>query len=438
MTTQPLQVFADAIRNNPDIRDGFRILYGTDAIDTQQCRYQKLIEEAACSSPAGPVFFISAPGRTEIGGNHTDHNNGRVIASAVDLDCVALIIPSLSSDVRIFTSLLNRPVTLQLDSLDIVDEEKGSPESLVRGVAAGLNKRFIPVPGFTAFLHSTCRPGTGLSSSAAFSICTAASFCFINNGSFRPGELARIARSAENNFFGKPCGLMDQLSSAVGGTLAIDFMDPEHPKITDINADLNDFGRRMVIVNTGSSHEELTADYAAVPNEIAQAIRVFNTDAARGLTMEAVLDKLPQIRKKAGDRAALRLMHFINEDSRAAAQAEALTKGDYRLFLQLVEQSGESSCTLLQNCSSLKETVNQGILLALAVTRQLCPEAVCRVHGGGFAGTIQAYIPDEKIEGYTDSMDRIFGTGAVMPVKTGRPGVCSLTPDGWYFPETTV
>ena len=427
---------SQAILNDPAIDKGFRHLYGTDSVTSQKKRYMALLDRARKHINSTKLFFISAPGRTELGGNHTDHNNGRVLASAVDLDCVALIAPREDKAVSLWSDSRDAPINVDLTELIPAAHEKGTPEALIRGVASGLQKRSEDISGFNGFLHSTCQPGTGLSSSAAFSVLIGAAIsCLGNKHDFDPVELASIACAAENNYFGKPCGPMDQISSAVGGTIGIDFKNPKKPAIVAIERDLNGFGYHMVIVNSGGSHAELTPQYAAIPEEIEKAIKPFGMKTARGITIEMVLERIAEIRGVAGDRACLRLMHFIKEDRRAAAQMEALQNGNFRDFLRLVTESGNSSCALLQNCSSITDTDNQGVLLALALTKELCPKSVCRVHGGGFAGTIQAYIPENQLERYSNCMNVVFGNNAVIPVRAGRPGVCSLTEDGWFFPK---
>ncbi|MGI9537810.1 MAG: galactokinase, partial [Desulfocapsaceae bacterium] len=283
-------------------------------------------------------------------------------------------------------------------------------------------------------VDSTCKPGTGLSSSAAFAVLIGGIFASLEKESLDPVQLARDGQFAENNFFDKPCGLMDQLSSAAGYTLGIDFKDPANPAITRIETRFEDWDYRLLIIDTGGSHSNLTAEYAAVTQEIGWATRILNRDKARGLSVTDVLEQITALRAGAGDRAVLRLLHFITEDRRAADQTDALLKCDFNRFLDLVKQSGDSSCKLLQNCSSAQNTREQGILLAMSLTDQLFPKAVCRVHGGGFAGTVQTYVPKDRFDDYQLLMERVFGERAVIPVVTGRPGYCFFAEDGWVFP----
>lgn len=414
---------------------GFVRLYGTSTLASQKQRYRTMLDWADKHLSGSTPVFISAPGRTELGGNHTDHNNGRVLAAAVDLDCVALVCPNKDMTVNLFSDEFDRSIRVDLTFLEPQETERETPEALVRGVAHAQVRKSLAIRGFSGIVDSTCKPGSGLSSSAAFSVLAAATFAKVcANHPIDPVALAQSARYAENVFFGKPCGLMDQMSSAVGEIIGIDFKNPEEPVITRITADFDSTEFQLVIVDTGSSHAELTHEYAAIPAEISQALKIFNRSVACGLTMPEILHRVSEIRTEAGDRALLRLMHFVCEDERTGKQSEALQQGRIKDYLELVRQSGESSCNLLQNCVPGSENRNQGILLALALTKQICPDGYCRVHGGGFAGTIQAYIPRKRIDHYERFMKSVFGDRAVIRVRTGRPGISVLSEGGWHFP----
>jgi galactokinase len=418
-----------------DADNGFSRLYGKQAIETQKNRYLKLLDQGKEVFSGTPPIFVSVPGRTELGGNHTDHQNGRVLAAAVDLDCVAAVVPDNDNKITLFSNILEKPVQLNLDNLAVSPGENGQPEALIRGVASSMKKQGLAVPGFSGYIHATCRPGSGLSSSAAFSVLTGAVFTTLAGRTIDPLQLAYSAVFAENVYFGKPCGLMDQISCALGSFLFIDFLYPGSPEITPLATDLFDnTPYRLVIIDSGGSHQELTSEYAAIPAEIEAVANLLGRDKARGASMESLLNNLSMIRHKTGDRAVLRFLHVMNEDRRVAAQFRALKEGRFNNFLHLVNESGTSSCQLLQNCSSSAQTSEQGILLALALTRQLCQGSIARVHGGGFAGTIQAYIPSRDFENYRRNMERFFGKSSVIPVLTGRPGVCFLTENGWNFP----
>jgi galactokinase len=411
-------------------------LYGKTALAGQQARYRQLLADAEPRLEDRGCFLASAPGRTELGGNHTDHNNGRVLASAVNLDCIAAVSPRGDDRVSLFSREYPDPISISLDILSPDPAERTTSEALIRGVGAARRQRGRPIRGFTAVIDSTCKPGTGLSSSAAFAVLVGGIFGVLENEAPEPLELARDAQFAENEFFGKPCGLMDQLSSAAGYTLGIDFADPAHPAMTRIETGFEDWEYRLLLIDTGGSHSDLTGEYAAVTEEISRVTRLLQRDRARGLSVTDVLERVPMLRVKAGDRPLLRVLHFITEDLRAARQTEALLQRDYEYFLELVRQSGRSSCRQLQNCSSSGNIREQGILLAISLTEQLFPKAVCRVHGGGFAGTAQAYVPKDQFDDYELVMKQVFGEGSVVPVVTGRPGFCHFTAAGWLFYDT--
>lgn len=410
-------------------------LYGQQELEAQKARYRRLLEQLQTARPEAECLLVSAPGRTELGGNHTDHNHGNILAAAVDRDCVAAVTALDVPRVELFSAGYDSSIAVDLTELTPQPQEEGTPEALIRGMAAAFFSLTGTIGGFSACLHATCRPGTGLSSSAAFSVLIGGIFNLLyGNNRLSAEQLAHMAGEAENRFFGKPCGLMDQMSSAVGGTVAIDFLKPRQPRIRQMPLPQNLDGYHLVVVDTGGSHVELTAEYAAIPEEMRAAARVLGQEFGRGLTMSQVMAHLPEIRRVAGDRALLRLIHFIEENDRAVKMAETLGKGTFGDFLQLVRASGESSCRLLQNCASSNNSIEQGILLGLTLTRIFCPEAVCRVHGGGFAGTIQAYVPEASLSFYREKMDDIFGQGAVMPLFIGRPGVCGICADGLILP----
>lgn len=417
--------------------DHFETLYGQN-IDVQKRRYLRLLDLLSRDMPGAHAMFVNAPGRTELGGNHTDHNHGCVLAAAVDLDCVAAVTPVENPEVTLVSQYSPKPIRVDLNDLEPRPEEQGKPEALVRGMAAAFLKRTGSRRGFYGQLHATCLPGAGLSSSAAFSVLVGASFNFLfHNNTFSAETLAVMAREAENDFFGKPCGLMDQMASGVGRTIFVDFHEPETPVVEQIDHTLEGTGYRLVIIETGGSHVELTPEYAAIPAEMCAASEVLGQPFGRGLSFEKLLGSVTEIRKRVGDRALLRLLHFIEENERAQRMARLLQKRRFSEYLQCVEASGTSSCCLLQNCASTTSSREQGVLLAIAMSKRICPQAVCRVHGGGFAGTVQAYVPDEEFDFYKTSMEQIFGIGSVIPVQIGRPGVCGLNNRGLVLPQAS-
>ncbi len=415
----------------------FITLYGHGNTTPQKRRYLRLLDLLEVDKPGAQTLIINGPGRTELGGNHTDHNNGCVLAAAVDLDCVAAITPVESKVVSLHSEDYPSPIRVDLRHLEPQPEEQGTPEALVRGVAAAFFNRtgIIPRRGFHGRLHATCLPGTGLSSSAAFSVTVAAAFNFLfYKGILSADSLAVMARDAENIFFGKPCGLMDQMASAIGGTIFADFYEPENPKVQKIDCSPAEISYRLVIIDTGGSHVELTSEYSAIPEEIQAAAAVLGQPYGRGVSLDMLLAGINDIRDQAGDRATLRLLHFIEENDRAQTMAGLLQKGIYPDYLKCVEASGMSSCQLLQNCATVTSSREQGILLALAFSPRICPQAVSRVHGGGFAGTVQSYVPEEDFDNYCIAMERIFGKGSVIPVRIGRPGVCGLNGEELILP----
>lgn len=414
----------------------FTTLYGHEKIAVQKKRYLQLLAELATEKPNSQVVFVNAPGRTELGGNHTDHNHGCVLAAAVDLDCVAAVTPLESSEVILYSKEFPSPIKVDLDDLTPRPREHGTPEGLIRGVAAGIAKRKGYCRGFYGRIHATCKPGTGLSSSAAFSLLIGEAFNVLHhNNDLSAQELALLAREAENVFFGKPCGLMDQMASAIGQTIFVDFYHPENPIVEQINHSLDGSGYTLAIIDTGGCHTNLTPEYAAIPEEMQRAAQALGKPFARDISKEMFFANIATIRNIAGDRASLRLLHFIEENLRAQTMANSLKNGDIPQYLQGVADSGTSSCGLLQNCASSTNSRKQGILLALALSKRICPNALCRVHGGGFAGTVQTYIPNDQFTKYCQAMGDVFGTSAIMPVRIGRPGVCMLSSKGLIVAE---
>jgi galactokinase len=422
----------------------FETLYGPDAVEQERQRYAFLVEgilpqagfPACCNIEDLRVF--SAPGRTELGGNHTDHNRGRVLAASIQMDAVAVAFPHSGRKV-FFRSVGFTDVQVNLDGNDgkpalrPKQEEAGTTEALIRGIAAEFSKRGES-GGFYANASSTVLQGSGLSSSAALEVLIAKIFdSLYQGGQCGALELAQISRKAENDFFGKPCGLMDQAASAYGGAVAIDFADPASALLRKIPLDPAAAGFALCVVNTRGNHANLTADYAAIPKEMGDVARYFGKEALRELDLSQVLSAASEIRQSAGDRALLRAIHFFNEDRRAAEMASLLERAGETMprFLDLVNESGDSSWELLQNIYSPNDPGVQGLSLALAISREFFRahgiKAACRVHGGGFAGTIQAYVPVEAVEDYRERMDSLFGPGALTLLRIRQAGAVELT-----------
>ena len=390
-------------------------LYGGSekVLARQRSRYGAALEQFELYyGPGRQVQVYSAPGRTELGGNHTDHQHGRVLCGSVDLDMLACAAPNGTDLVRI-RSEGYPALEVDLRDLKVREEEKNSSPALVRGVAARLVELGCRPAGFDAYVTSTVLSGSGLSSSAAYEILVATIVdCFFGGGTLDPVERAKVGQYAENVYFGKPCGLMDQMGSSVGGAVAIDFADPAAPVVKKVEYDFTRSGHALCIVDTGSCHADLTDDYADITREMGAVAARFGEKFLRDVDEGAFRAALPQLREECGDRAVLRAMHFFEEDRRAEQEAEALEQGDFDAFLALVDQSGLSSALNLQNTWSAAAPQQQAIPVALAVGRELLGgSGAIRVHGGGFAGTIQAFVPNGKLETFRRGMEELLGPG---------------------------
>jgi galactokinase len=412
-----------------EFRKSLEELYGADSVGAQKERYAGLAERfaqrgAAQGQAEGEARFYSAPGRTELGGNHTDHNHGRVLCAAVDLDAVACVLPRDDKKAHIVSEGWKDPIVVELSDLEPKEAERGGTAALVRGVAKGLSLRGIEAKGFDALIQSNVLPGSGLSSSAAIEVLFGQILSDLAGATLDPVELAKIGQFAENEYFGKPCGLMDQTASAVGGVISIDFADPEKPRVHKVDFDLEEEGYVLAIVNTGGSHADLTADYAAAPAEMFAVAKFLGAPCLREIEPSDLVMRGPEIRKACGDRALLRALHFVSENARVSAMVEALSEGKLKAYLKLVKKSGDSSWKLLQNLYSSKAPDEQGLCLAVALTQDYVGKrGAARVHGGGFAGTIQAYLPRELFEGWKALMERYFGPGSVIPIRIRGKGV---------------
>lgn len=360
-----------------------------------------------------PVTLCSAPGRTEICGNHTDHQHGRVLAGAVNLDFLACAAPNGTDTIR-FQSHGWPMVEVKLDTLEPREDEKESTSALVRGMAAQAIRKGYPVAGFDVYAVSDVLPGSGLSSSAACEVLLGVIenhlFC---GDELDPVTIAQMGQYAENVFFGKPSGLMDQTASSVGGAVAIDFADPAAPIVRSVAVDLNALGYALCIIDSGASHADLTSEYAAVPQEMGAVAAYFGKQVLRDVEEKEIFRNFPQLRQAAGDRAVLRAIHFFADDRRSEQEADALEKGDMEAFLALVNQSGRSSWELLQDITPAGWVKEQAMAVALTVAEQaLAGRGACRVHGGGFAGTIQAFVPLDILEQFREKVESALGAGS--------------------------
>ena len=387
---------------------------------------------AAFSAAFGgsPTRYFSAPGRTEIGGNHTDHQHGRVLAAAVNLDTQAAVRPNGTNTIRVLSK--GYPMcTVALSSLTPRAEEINSTPALIRGVAARFVALGCSVGGFDAYVESTVLPGSGLSSSAAFEVLlgTIINALFFDGRATAP-EIAIIGQYAENVFFGKPCGLMDQTASAVGGAVTIDFADPQDPIIEPVAFDFTASGHALCIIDSRASHADLTDEYAAIPAELKQVCAHFGKSVLREIPEDVFYAEIPALRKVCGDRAILRAIHFYQDNARVTKQVAALRAGDFGEFLHLVRESGASSYMYLQNVIPAGYIAHQDMALALALCqRHLQGRGAFRVHGGGFAGTVQAFVPLDLLQAFRTGIDAVLGDGACH--------ILSIRPQGGVeaFPE---
>ena len=367
----------------------------------------------AANFGGAPERYFSAPGRTEIGGNHTDHQRGRVLAAAVNLDTVAAVRKNGTQIIRIQSK--GYPISeVDLSCLEPVESEINATPALIRGVAARFAQLGCKVEGFDAYCESTVLPGSGLSSSAAYEVLigTIINHLFFDGKVSQP-EIAMIGQYAENVFFGKPCGLMDQTASAVGNLVTIDFFDKDHPVIEPVNFDFASCGHALCIIDSGADHADLTDEYAAIPGEIKAVAACLGKEVLSQIDEEEFYANLPRLRRTCGDRAVIRCIHYYQENARVPLQVAALQEGNFSRFLELIKQSGYSSYMYLQNVIPAGYKQHQEVAMALALCEHfLQGRGAYRVHGGGFAGTVQAFVPFDILDSFVAGIDAVLGQGA--------------------------
>ncbi len=374
------------------------------------------------------ISIFSVPGRSEISGNHTDHNHGCVLAGAIDRDIIAVAAKNDDGIIRFKSEGYNEDV-VRLDAIDDPDNfPRYKSVSLIAGLAKGFKNEGYAIGGYDAYSTTEVLKGSGISSSAAFEVQIGNVLNYLyNDGKVSNIEIAKLAQFSENNYFGKPCGLMDQMACAVGGFVYIDFEDNSNPIVEPIEDPLAGLGYSLCIVNTGGNHADLNDDYASVPYEMKAVAAQFGKGFLRGLTEDDIIAKAPVLREAVGDRAILRAIHFIRENDRVGKIRECLKAKDIDGFFRGVIRSGLSSFRFLQNVFTTINVREQGLSLALAITEgYLDGEGAYRVHGGGFAGTIQAFVPDSLADGYVALMNSVFGEGAVMKLRIRRTGATRL------------
>lgn len=384
-------------------------------------RFLKALEKFEALFGRKPVEIFSAPGRSEVSGNHTDHQKGHVIAASINLDAIAVVAPSEDMVVHLVSD--DFPLLeVELDQTEVREEERETTAALIRGVAAGLKERGFSVGGFEAYVTSDVLIGAGLSSSAAFESLIGTIFSGLYNElGVSNVEIAKIGQYAENVYFGKPCGLMDQMACSVGGLVYIDFKDVQNPVIEQVPADFEAHAYSLCIVDTKGSHANLTADYAAVPAEMKAVAAYFGKECLREVPEEAFIESIASLRERINDRAVLRGMHFYGEQKRVSNAVNALKRDDFGEFLVNIRESGDSSSKLLQNIYSPANPLVQNITVALALSEYILrDQGVCRIHGGGFAGTIQAFVKNAAVREYKEAMEKVFGVDSCHVLKV-RP-----------------
>ena len=389
-------------------------LYGEAAVDANIERYQNLVKSFQKKFAEEDVTLFSSPGRTEISGNHTDHNHGKVLAGSINLDCVGVAAKNNSSKVHIISETFNQSFIIDLNDLSPSDKKAGTID-LVKGLLQGFKESGYEVGGFNAYITSNVISAAGVSSSASFEML----LCSILNTFFNEGRMdtvayAHIGKYSENVYWDKASGLLDQMACAVGGLIAIDFLEPASPVVEKIDFDFSSQNHSLIIVNTGKGHADLSADYSSVPIEMKKVAEFFGKEVCAEITEEEVIGHLAEVREYAGDRSVLRALHFFEENKRVEAEVKALKEGRFSDFLNNITASGNSSWKWLQNCFTNSAYQEQGITVALALTELFIAgkqRGACRVHGGGFAGVIMAMLPNDLVEEYVAYIEKALGEG---------------------------
>jgi galactokinase len=395
----------------------FQELYGTDeaVLKEQAERYAALMNDFGKTYGTDDVQLFSSPGRTEIGGNHTDHNFGRVLAGAVNLDNIAVAAANGTDKIRV-KSVGYPAFEVDLSDLEIDKSNFYTSSSLVKGICARMKENGYQIGGFDACVEGRVPKGSGLSSSASFEVLMGTILNeLFNNGKMSAVENAIIGQWAENNYFGKPCGLMDQTACSVGGLITIDFKDPAKPIVKEVDFDFVSTGFSLVITDVGGGHDDAASqeEYASLPTEMKAVAAELGASVLREVTWEQVMEKIPEIREKTGDRAILRAYHFFGDNQRVVDQVAALENDDFQAFLKMVVESGYSSYMYNQNIYDVVHKHEQVVSLALALSEMVLKgSGAWRVHGGGFGGTIQAFVPQDKLSEYVNALEHVYGKGS--------------------------
>lgn len=408
----------------------FSSIYGGDekSISEAYGRLSDTIKHFENIDKSQEVYLFSASGRTELSGNHTDHNNGCVLTASINLDKLALVAKRNDNKIVVYTDYSNNPDVIDVNNLELDKDEYGKSNALIRGVCAGIKNKGYNIGGCTVSLNNKVLMGSGLSSSASFeSLIGEIQNALYNDNKISPVEIAKIGQYAENVYFGKPCGLMDQMGCSVGGIMSIDFKDNDNPIIEKVEYDFEKAGYALMIVDAKGDHSGLTNEYAAIREEMNAIANYFGKKVCRDITKEQLLENASKLRAEIGDRAVMRAYHFLEENERVINQINALKNNDINTYLKLMNESGLSSFMYLQNCFSIISSKSMGVALGICLTKDfLKGEGACRVHGGGFAGTIQALVPISRVDEYKKFMDSIFGDGSAVKIRVRQSPVCEI------------
>ena len=408
----------------------FSSIYGGDAYSISEAykRLSDTIKHFESIEKTQEIYVFSASGRTELSGNHTDHNNGCVLTASINLDKLAVVSKRDDNKIVVYTDYSNTPDIIDINDLNINKDEYGKSNALTRGVCAGIKNKGYNIGGCTVTLNNKVLIGSGLSSSASFeSLIGEIQNALYNEDKISKVDIAKIGQYAENVYFGKPCGLMDQMGCSVGGIMSIDFKDNDNPIIEKVEYDFESKGYALMIVDAKGDHSGLTNEYAAIREEMNAVANYFGKKVCREITKKELIDNASKLRAEVGDRAIMRAYHFLEENERVINQINSLKKDDINTYIKLMNESGLSSFMYLQNCYSVTSSKNMGVALGLTLTKDfLKDEGACRVHGGGFAGTIQALIPVNKVEEYKKYMNSIFGEGSAVKIRVRQSPVCEI------------
>ena len=390
-------------------------LYGKAAVAENQKRYEDLVGKFVKEFGEKDLYLFSSPGRTEISGNHTDHNHGKVLAGSINLDCVGVAAVNDTNFVNIVSETFNQSFTIDLNHLEPSDRMAGTVD-LVKGLLKGFEKSGYEVGGFDAYVTSNVISAAGVSSSASFEMLLCSMLnTFFNAGKMDTVAYAHIGKYSENHYWNKASGLLDQMACAVGGLITIDFLEPQAPVVEKIDFDFASQNHSLIIVNTGKGHADLSADYSSVPNEMKKVAQFFGKEVCAEIKEQDVIDHLAELRAYAGDRSVLRALHFFEENKRVEAEVRALKENRFGDFLDGITSSGNSSWKWLQNCYTNSNVQEQGISIALALTEMFIAEkkrGACRIHGGGFAGVIMAMLPNDLVDEYVAYIEKAMGEGS--------------------------